>query len=176
MGKLEDLRVERVDGVDRPATGHRFVIVKSERTAAQLLAELEKSDELTDEQRELVESFKATLDTEDEPAEPAASEEGVEKDEDDDDDPAEPVEKDEPAAEETPTVTVTEESLRETIKSVLTELIESELTETDEAEVAKTAGSVKSRQPNEQQREAAPVAKAKGEGMFSNIIFGQGGR
>ena len=30
MGKLEDMRVERVDGVDRPATGHRWAIIKNE--------------------------------------------------------------------------------------------------------------------------------------------------
>src|SRR5690348_2655557 len=33
MGKLQRLRVERTDGVDRPATGHKWVVVKSEDAA-----------------------------------------------------------------------------------------------------------------------------------------------
>lgn len=35
MGKLAQIEVERVDGVDRPATGHRWVLIKAEGQEAE---------------------------------------------------------------------------------------------------------------------------------------------
>lgn len=178
MGKLEDLRVERVDGVDRPATGHHFVIVKSERTPAQLVDELEKSESLTDEQRELLETLKASLvekgedDPEDDPEEPAEEDAPVDEPalEDAPDNPGRPVKSEELLA------ALTTDEGRELVKSVITEVVEAELAASEEPEAVEKAETapLRSRQPREQQREDATVRKAKGEGMFSNVIFGQG--
>lgn len=184
MGKLEDLRVERVDGVDRPATGHHFVIVKSERTPAQLIEELDKSESLTDEQRELLETLKASLVEKDEDGAEDEADEAEESEEDADKEDGEEPAAEERAADDPGRPVKSEELLaalktdegRELVKSVITELVEAEMAASEEPEAVEKGETapLRSRQPREQQREGTSVAKSKGEGMFSNIIFGQG--
>ncbi len=119
MGRLTELQVERVDAVDRPATGHRWVVIKSEDgeetvtktvdAARTVLEALIKEEGLTlsDDTVEALKALATLLDVsfevaeksdEDEGEEPEAPEADGDEPEADADEGEEPAE--EPAEEE----------------------------------------------------------------------------
>lgn len=177
MGKLEDMRVERVDGVDRPATGHRWVIVKSEtpdevekdyagaaRAAIDALAK-EEGISVSKETAEALTALAALLEMSVEfksvEGAPAASE----------------------STDDDPEATDDEPLTKATLKDALMEIFasdeedEDEDEDDDEEEVEKTKP--KSRQPEEQDdvEKGAPLTSRRvrksGRPDFSNVIFNQ---
>lgn len=176
--KLEDLRVERVDGVDRPATGHRWIMMKSEapvekdttalaKTALEALVK-EEGLELTGETVEALKALAAALEVELDfaKADEAPEAEAVEDAE---------VEKDD---EETPEAEAADEdkSIFGNDFSVFVDKVADALVEKFEATEEPTATTsrlvAKSKQPKEQDGgEERTIAK--GEGVFESVIFGQ---
>lgn len=174
-GKLEEMRVERVDGVDRPATGHRWAIIKAEEapesvekdyagTATAALEALLKEDGITfsketaDALHALAALLEMSVEFKSEAGEPGDGE--LEATTEDDDAP------------------VTKSEVKALLKDALNELIEEELREADEdGEVEKTEpkSEPKSRQAEEQDdvEKGTPVRKSNGRPAFTDVIFGQ---
>lgn len=175
MGKLEDMRVERVDGVDRPATGHRWAIIKSEEATEESVekdyagAARAALDALLKE--EGVTFTKETADALHALA--ALLEMSVEFKSEDAPEAAETTE-----VEETSPF-VTRDELENVVASALEKAIENALG--DDGEVEKDEepkAAPKSRQPEEQDdvEKGAPLrgrVRKNGRASFSNVIFGQ---
>ena len=178
MGKLEDLRVERVDGVDRPATGHRWVIVKSEeadpvekdyagaaRAAIEALSK-EEGVTVSKETAEALTALAALLEMSVE----FKSVEGAPASDDTDGDPAATVADDEP---------LTKATLRDALMEVFASEEDDEDADEDEeeGEVEKTEPT--SRQPQEQDETGTgtPLTRGRvrksGRPSFGDIVFGQ---
>lgn len=178
MGKLEDMRVERVDGVDKPATGHRWAIIKSEDAtdtvekdyagAAKAAVEALLKEEGVTFTKETADALHALA---------ALLEMSVEfKSED-------APEADEP--EVTDEAPVTKGEFKSLLKDALTEVLAEELAETtDDDEVEKddeepeAPAAPKSRQPDEQDdvEKGAPLrgrVRKDGRPSFTNVIFNQ---
>jgi len=175
MGKLEDLRVERVDGVDRPATGHRWVITKRETPeeiekdyAALSKAALEallKEEELTLSEA-TVETLKALaealeLEVEFKSADPApeAAPEAPAPEA-----ATEDVEKEDEAILEA----ADDERIEAAVERVLAKAID-----TDSFPHVAPLKKARSLQPKEQDIGKGEREVQKGEGLYSDIIFGQ---
>jgi hypothetical protein len=173
MGKLNDLRVERVDGVDSPATGHRWVIVKSDDvetpvekdyagTATAALEALLKEDSLTLSDAS-VEALRALaelleMDVEFKSAEPTG-----------DDEPEVEGKTDEPDVEKNDDEdkTYTADEVEDLLANALQKL------GVDPEQVAKSTRVVpRSKQPKSTE-DGGDEPIVKGKGLFANIVFGQ---
>lgn len=193
MGLLEQLRVERVDGVDRPATGHKWVVVKSEsgdvekdyagagKAALEALAkesELTLTKEQADALNALAELLELDVTFKSEDAEPDADDEDSdddadkaaddEQDEDADDEDADD-DADDVEASEDADRPVTHGELADAVKNAMLAVLEEEADE-----VAKSRGKDKplSKQAEGNDPAGKPRKVKKGEGMFADVIFG----
>lgn len=179
MGKLTALDVERTDAVDRPATGHRWMIVKSEgengstpdtaelaKAALDLIAkgELELPEDVAKALAALAEAlgveFQATAKDADEGDEADGDEaegddevDGSESDDSTDDSADGEVEKE-------PTVDDRLARIEESIAALAEGRVE---------KVNRLPGKSKQREADQAEE---PVQK--GTGLFTNIVFGQG--
>jgi hypothetical protein len=167
MAKLTDIDVERVDGVDEPATRRKFLIIKSEepdemsQNVRELLGKIEnalrllaKAEELnlSDEAAEALNEVAKTVGLEDVTFKAKAKS----KDEEEEEEYGYPP----PAKQKKEAALDVEELAAAVAKAVVQSL---------QAEVAKSAKPA-SRQPVSY---TSGVKKQLGEGLFTDIIFGR---
>lgn len=186
-GRLEELEVERVDGVDRPATGHRWAIIKREAEEqasiedvakaaleAILKDEVEFSDEAIEAIKALAEMLGFDLEKGEGDEEPSEEEAEPQLDEaepapgdvtDPPEEPAEPVAASEGDDEE---LALTKSALADLIRDTIAGMIEE-----DEEPMPTVGRLTKSKQPEAQDEIEKGDAIRKGEGVFHNVFFGQ---
>lgn len=194
MGKLTDMQVGRVDGVDKPAIRKRWVLVKSEDAAtvekdyagaaAALVEAIAKegvsfSDETVEVLRALVDLLELDIDfaqkSEDETSETAETtdEEKTDDDEKTDDETPE-------GEDDVEKTTYTAEEAEALVAKALaaagvdtSKLVEGDVVKSED-DVKPLRVVTKSRQPKEQGTESGTSRTVKkGEGLFANIVHGK---
>jgi cobalamin biosynthesis protein CobT len=195
MGKLTDMQVGRVDGVDKPAIRKRWVLVKSEdaetvekdyagaaRDAIEAIAKegLSFSEETVEVLRALVEMLELDVEfaakSEEDEAEGESDESAEGEESDEADESAEGDESEE--AEATEKASYTADEVEEVVAKALRAagIDPEKLTGEPVAkgEDVKPLRVTKSRQPQEQDTETRERGKVrKGEGLFANIVLGK---
>lgn len=61
MGELQDLEVDRVDGVDEPATGRRFILMKNAEGKVDTVIKAEEFEQLKSDAGKLITTAKSAL-------------------------------------------------------------------------------------------------------------------